>query len=107
MSKLVDLSDQNFNDEVIKSDAPVLVDFYASWCQPCQSMKPIIEELAASVDSIKIGQLNVDDNPNTAEKYQVMSIPTFIMFVDGKAEKVVMGSMNKEKIKENFNKWLV
>jgi thioredoxin 1 len=107
MSKVIDLSDENFIDEVIKSDVPVLVDFYASWCQPCQTMKALVEELAEEHEkNIKVGQLNADDNPNTVEKYQVMSIPTFILFEKGQSAKTAVGSMDKEKLTETFKKWL-
>ncbi len=85
-------TDQNFEAEVLKSDKPVLVDFWAVWCGPCQMMGPIIEELAKEVgDKYKVGKLNVDENRETASKYGIMSIPTLIIFKDGKAVKQFVG----------------
>jgi len=78
-------SDQNFADEVIKSDKPVMVDFWATWCGPCQMAGPVVDALADDYNGkVKIGKLDVDANPETAGKYGVMSIPTVIMFKDGK-----------------------
>ena len=77
-------TDDNFEQEVLKSDKPVLVDFYADWCGPCKTMAPVIEELANEYeDVIKIGKLNVDDNQNYTSKYKVMTIPNLIFFKDG------------------------
>ncbi|OGV95675.1 thioredoxin [Microgenomates group bacterium RBG_16_45_19] len=81
----VQFSDDNFNDKVIKADKPVLVDFYADWCGPCQMAAPIIDELAETYQGkVVIGKLNVDDNQLTAGQYGVMSIPTVIVFKEGK-----------------------
>jgi thioredoxin 1 len=78
-------SDQNFADEVVKSDKPVMVDFWATWCGPCQMAGPVVDALADDYNGkVKIGKLDVDANPETAGKYGVMSIPTVIMFKDGK-----------------------
>jgi len=81
----VHLSDQDFEEKVLKSDKPVMVDFYADWCGPCKMAAPIIEELSEEYEGkAVIGKLNVDDNNQTAAKYGVMSIPTVILFKDGK-----------------------
>ena len=81
----VTFSDQNFADEVIKSDKPVMVDFWATWCGPCQMAGPVVDSLADDFKcKIKIGKLDVDANQTTAGKYGVMSIPTVILFKDGK-----------------------
>lgn len=78
-------TDQNFDEQVIKSDKPVMVDFWATWCGPCQMAGPVVDALADDyVDKIKIGKLDVDANPETAAKFGVMSIPTVILFKDGK-----------------------
>ncbi len=78
-------TDENFDQEVLKSDLPVMVDFWAPWCGPCQMAGPVIDELAEEYEGkVKIGKLNVDDNQQVAMKYGVMSIPTVILFKDGK-----------------------
>ena len=78
------LSSSDFDEEVLKSDIPVLVDFFADWCGPCKMMAPIVEQLATEyTGKLKVGQVNVDDNPDLAGKYGVMSIPTFIIFKNG------------------------
>lgn len=98
----VTLTDDNFKVEVLESDVPVLVDFWAPWCGPCQMMGPIIEELAASTDAgtFKIGKLNVDENQGTAGQYQVMSIPTFLVFKGGEKVDQLVGGLPKEKLEE-------
>ncbi|MFA5926460.1 MAG: thioredoxin [Parcubacteria group bacterium] len=98
-------TDQNFEGEVLKSDKPVLVDFWAAWCGPCQMMGPIIDELAEELkDKYKIGKLNVDENRETAAEYGVMSIPTLIIFKDGKEAKQLVGVQSKENLKEELEK---
>lgn len=98
-------TDQNFETEVLKSELPVLVDFWAVWCGPCQMMGPMVEELAKELEGkVKVGKLNVDENPKLAEKYGVMSIPTLILFKNGEAVKTIVGLRNKEEIlKEILN----
>jgi thioredoxin len=98
-------TDDNFEQEVLKSDKPVLVDFWASWCGPCQIMGPIIEELAEELkDKFLIGKLNVDENRETAAKFGIMSIPTLIIFKDGKEAKQLIGVQAKESLKEELEK---
>jgi thioredoxin 1 len=97
-------TDDNFEGEVLKSDKPVLVDFWAPWCGPCKAIGPIVEELAGQLkDSIKVMKLNVDDNQKTAVKYGVRSIPTVILFKDGKVLDTLIGLAPKEKL-ESFAK---
>lgn len=98
-------TDQNFEQEVLKSNKPALVDFWAAWCGPCQMMEPIIDELAEEMkDKYKVGKLNVDENRETASKYGVMSIPTLIIFKDGKVVKQLVGVQSKESLKGNLEK---
>ena len=101
-------TDQNFEQEVLTSDKPVFVDFWAPWCGPCQMMGPIVEEIAKELEgkNIKIGKMNVDENPNTPGHYNVMSIPTFILFKGGQVVDQVVGGVQKEKLKEMIEKHL-
>jgi len=100
MSELI-LTDQNFDQEVLKSNVPVLVDFWAPWCGPCQMMGPIVEEIGKEISDtkVKIGKLNVDENQVIAGKYQVMSIPTFLLFKGGEVIDQMIGGVPKEKLK--------
>ncbi|PXY31660.1 thioredoxin [Prauserella muralis] len=96
MSDTVKVTDQSFADEVLTSDKPVLVDFWATWCGPCKMVAPVLEEIATEhKDKIKIGKLDIDENPNTARDYQVMSIPTLILFQGGKPVKQIVGAKPK------------
>ena len=97
----------NFDKEVLKSDIPVMVDFFAEWCGPCKMMGPVVEELEEEYKGkIKIGQLNVDDNPEIAERYSVMSIPTFLIFKDGKPVETAIGSVPKSTLQEKLERAL-
>lgn len=98
------MTDDNFSQEVTKSDRPVLVDFYADWCGPCKMQAPIIDELEVEVDDkIKIGKLDVDANQQTAQKYEVMSIPTIIIFKDGEVVERLTGLQSKDILLEKIN----
>ena len=95
----------NFETEVLKSELPVLVDFFADWCGPCKMMGPIVESLAESYEGkVKIGKLNIDDEMEIAQRYRVMSIPTFIIFKDGEAVDVSVGAMSKEDLEKKLQK---
>lgn len=97
-------TDDNFEGEVLKSDKPVLVDFWAPWCGPCKAIGPIVEELAEQLkDSVKIMKLNVDENQKIAVKFGVRSIPTLILFKDGKVLDTLIGLVPKERL-ESFIK---
>jgi len=99
------LSDANFKEEVLSSDIPVFVDFWAPWCGPCQMMGPIVEELAHEYEGkIKIGKLNVDENPSASGQYKVLSIPTFLVFKNGEVVDQMVGGVPKEKLKEMLDK---
>lgn len=99
----MELTDKNFDQEVIKSGKPVLVDFWATWCGPCQMMGPIISELEKELDGkMKIGKLEVDANPETSEKYEIMSIPALKVFKNGEIIKEFTGLQNKEMLKKEL-----
>lgn len=97
------LNADNFSNEVLKSDIPVLVDFYADWCGPCQMMMPIIKELAETYNGkIKIGKVNADENTELAEKYGVMSIPCFKFFKGGQEIETIIGGVGKDLLEEKI-----
>ena len=100
-AKVVTVSDAEFEQTVLKSDKPVMLDFWAEWCQPCKMLAPTIEEIAGEYeDTIKIGKLNVDDNPSTATKYGIRGIPTLLFFKGGKVVQQVTGVKSKAEIKK-------
>ena len=99
MGGVTEVTDQAFEQEILKSDVPVLVDFWADWCVPCHMVSPVVEEISReSSGRLKVAKLNVDDNPDTARKYMVMSIPTLILFVGGQERARVVGAKPKDLI---------
>ncbi|WP_181775546.1 thioredoxin [Amycolatopsis pittospori] len=96
MANTVTVTDKTFVDDVLTSDKPVLVDFWATWCGPCKMVAPVLEEIAAeNGEKLTIAKLDIDANPNTARDYQVMSIPTLILFQGGKPVKQIVGAKPK------------
>jgi thioredoxin 1 len=102
MAQLAEVTDSNFQAEVLESESPTLVDFWAPWCGPCRVVGPVLEEIAAEHDDIKVVKLNVDDNPITSAQFQVLSIPTMILFKNGAEAKKLIGAMPKRKIVEQL-----
>jgi thioredoxin 1 len=104
---IFEISDDTFDTEVLKSEKPVLVDFWAPWCGPCRAIAPLLEELAGKLkDKIKIVKCNVDNNPVTPGKFEIRSIPTLIFFKAGKVSEQIVGMVSKAKLEETINKIL-
>jgi thioredoxin 1 len=97
---------ENFDSEVLKSSIPVLVDFWAPWCGPCRQMSPIVEELGHEMDAskIKVGKVNVDEVGDVAQQYNIMSIPTFLVFKNGQVVDTMVGGMSKDELKAKVEK---
>lgn len=102
----MDLSADNFDSTVLQSDTPVLVDFWAPWCGPCKVMSPIVEELAGEMEGVTVAKVNVDENPELAQQFNILSIPTFLVFKGGQVVEQFSGSMSKEALKERLGKHL-
>lgn len=95
---VVNITVENFEAEVVNSDKPVLVDFWASWCGPCKMLSPLVDQVAEEVTSVKVGKVNVDEQPDLAVKFGVMSIPMLILFENGEAVKKSVGAVPKSQI---------
>ena len=105
MGKYVEVTDASFENDVLKSDVPVLVDFWAVWCAPCRMIAPIVEELAEEkAGTLKVAKVDVDNNPETAMKYGIRSIPTLLIFKDGQVVDQMIGAVAKAMIESKLEK---
>ncbi len=99
MSQILQVTDDNFEEMVLRSDHPVLVDYWAEWCGPCKMIAPVLEEVADEYSGrVKIAKLNIDDNPNTPPKYGIRGIPTLMLFKNGAVEATKVGAMSKSQL---------
>ena len=102
MAQLTEVTDSNFQVEVLESETATLVDFWAPWCGPCRMVGPILEEIAAERDDLKVVKMNVDDNQITAAQFQVISIPTMILFRNGAEAKKIIGALPKKRLEQEI-----
>lgn len=103
----ITFTDDNFKKEVLESDLPVVVDFWAEWCVPCRVVSPIIEELAGQYEGkVKVGKFNVDQNPHFTQHYGIMSIPSIVIFKGGQPVKTMIGAQSKENYKKSIDETL-
>ena len=103
MANYVELNDSNFEEEVLKSEIPVMVDFWAEWCAPCRIIAPVVEELAQEYEGkIKVGKMDVDQNSQTSMSYGIRSIPTLLFFKDGKPVDQLLGAVPKGQIEDKL-----
>lgn len=101
---IVELSDDNFDEEVLKSSQPVLVDYWAEWCGPCKSIAPLLGEVAEEyADTLKVAKLNIDDNPKTPPSYGIRGIPTLMLFKDGEVKSTKVGALTKSQLTSFLN----
>jgi thioredoxin 1 len=101
-----EVTDASFEREVVQAGTPVVVDFWAPWCGPCKAIAPALEELAATTDKVEFVMLDIDANPETAQRYGVLSIPTVILFADGEPRESVYGARAKKHFEKSFSAYL-
>ena len=103
----LNVTDANFEQEILKSDIPTLIDFWAPWCAPCQMVAPVVEEIAKKYkDKLKVCKINVDEAPDTASRYGIMSVPTLAIFKDGKIADQIVGALPKSEIEPTIKQYI-
>lgn len=107
MADILTITDAGFDTDVMGSDKPVVLDFWAPWCGPCRMMEPVLHEIAAEYgDKIVVGKLNVDENPAVAQKFDILSIPTLLVIDKGNVAKKLVGAMPKKRLVEELSQWV-
>lgn len=107
MADILTITDAGFDSDVIGSDKPVVLDFWAPWCGPCRMMEPVLHEIAAEYgDKIVVGKLNVDENPAVAQKFDILSIPTLLVIDKGNVAKKLVGAMPKKRLVDELSQWI-
>jgi thioredoxin 1 len=107
MADILTITDAGFDTDVMGSDKPVVLDFWAPWCGPCRMMEPVLHEIAAEYgDKIVVGKLNVDENPAVAQKFDILSIPTLLVIDKGEVAKKLVGAMPKKRLVDELSQWI-